>query len=180
MSVPTIPAARFADLAKAGGVALVDVRTPAEFEEVHVTFARNVPLAELDPKALGVDPGAALFVVCQRGGRGAKACEKLRAAGFTNVTNVEGGTLACVEAGVPVVRGRKALSLERQVRIAAGALVLLGAGLSFVHPAFVGTAALVGAGLVFAGVTNTCAMGMLLARMPWNRRKPDARGAEAR
>lgn len=174
MSVPTISAARFAELAKVAGLALIDVRTPVEFEEVHVTFARNVPLDELDPKALGVDPGAALFVVCQKGGRGAKACEKLLAAGFTNVTNVEGGTLACVEAGVPVVRGRKMMSLERQVRIAAGSLVLLGAGLSFVHPAFVGIAAFVGAGLVFAGVTDTCGMGMLLARMPWNRRKPTA------
>jgi hypothetical protein len=86
---------------------------------------------------------------------------------------VEGGTLACVEAGVPVVRGRKAISLERQVRIAAGSLVLLGAGLSFVHPAFVGIAAFVGAGLVFAGVTDTCGMGMLIARMPWNQVTPN-------
>lgn len=179
MSVPTISAARLAELAKTDGVVLIDVRTPAEFEEVHVTFARNVPLDELDPKALGVEPGEPVFVVCQKGGRGAKACEKLLAAGFAHVTNVEGGTLACVEAGVPVVRGRKAISLERQVRIAAGSLVLLGTGMSFVHPAFIGIAMFVGGGLVFAGVTDTCGMGMLLARMPWNRRKPSAACAVA-
>ena len=88
---------------------------------------------------------------------------------------MEGGTLACVEAGLPVVRGRKAISLERQVRIAAGLLVLLGALLGWlVHPAFVGLSAFVGAGLVFAGVTDTCGMGLLLARMPWNRVKEPA------
>jgi len=79
------------------------------------------------------------------------------------------GSLACVEAGLPVVRGRKAVSLERQVRIAAGLLVLLGAILGWVvDPAFVGLSAFVGAGLVFAGITDTCGMGIVLARMPWN------------
>ena len=66
--------------------------------------------------------------------------------------------------------GRKSIWLERQVRIAAGSLVVLGALLGWlVHPAFVGLSAFVGAGLVFAGVTDTCGMGMVLARMPWNR-----------
>jgi hypothetical protein len=98
------------------------------------------------------------------------ACEKFHQMGFTNVVNVEGGTLACEQAGLPIVRGRKAISLERQVRIAAGSLVVTGAVLGYlVHPAFIGLAAFIGAGLVFAGITDTCGMGMLLARMPWNR-----------
>ena len=103
-------------------------------------------------------------------GRGAaKACEKFVAAGFTNVVNVEGGVLAWEQAGLPVVRGKKAMSLERQVRIAAGSLVVLGSALGFfVHPYFMAVPAFVGAGLVFAGVTDTCGMGMMLARMPWN------------
>ena len=87
--------------------------------------------------------------------------------------NVEGGTLAWAEAGLPVVRGKRAISLERQVRIAAGSLVLLGAILGWmVHPVFVGVSAFIGAGLVFAGITDTCGMGLLLARMPWNRVVP--------
>ena len=91
------------------------------------------------------------------------------AAEHVNVVNVEGGTLAWAEAGLPVVRGKKAVSLERQVRIAAGSLVVLGAALSWLlHPAFIALSAFVGAGLIFAGVTDTCGMGMLLARMPWN------------
>ncbi len=73
-----------------------------------------------------------------------------------------------------MVRGKKAISLERQVRIVAGSLVLLGVGLSFVHPAFLALSAFVGAGLAFAGVTDTCGMGLLLARMPWNQVRTDA------
>jgi len=71
-----------------------------------------------------------------------------------------------------MTRGKRTISLERQVRIAAGSLVLLGAVLSLlVHPYFIGLAAFVGAGLVFAGVTDTCGMAMCLARMPWNQVK---------
>jgi rhodanese-related sulfurtransferase len=109
-----------------------------------------------------------LYVICRSGSRGQKACEQFQKAGFTNVQNVDGGTLACIDAGLPVVRGRKAISLERQVRIAAGSLVLAGVLGSFVHPAAIGLAAFVGAGLIFSGITDTCGMGMLLARMPWN------------
>ena len=97
------------------------------------------------------------------------ACEKFVAAGYHNVVSVEGGTAAWEAAGFPVQRGKKAVSLERQVRILAGALVLLGAMLAwFVHPAFVFLSGFIGAGLVFAGVTDTCGMAMALGRMPWN------------
>src|SRR5690606_7056 len=115
------------------------------------------------------------YVICRTGNRAEQACEKLQAAGYHNVVNVEGGTAACAEAGLPVVRGKKAVALERQVRIAAGFLVLLGAVLGyFVHPAFIGLSAFVGAGLIFAGVTDTCGMAMALARMPWNQVKGEA------
>jgi rhodanese-related sulfurtransferase len=111
-----------------------------------------------------------LYLVCRSGSRGRKACETFLAAGFTNIVNVEGGTLACIECGFPVVRGKKTIALERQVRIAAGSLVLAGALLAwFVDPLFVFLSAFIGAGLVFAGVTDTCGMGLMVARMPWNR-----------
>lgn len=158
------------------GVELIDVRTPAEFGEVHVSFARNVPLDRLDPVALRAELGEKcanpLYLICRSGARGKQACEKLAAAGITNVVNVEGGTLACEAAGLPLVRGKKAISLERQVRIAAGALVLVGAVLGLlVHPYWVGLSAFVGAGLLFSGITDTCGMAMCLARMPWNQVK---------
>jgi rhodanese-related sulfurtransferase len=176
----TIRPRELADLARSGKtVELIDVRTPVEFREMHIDFAKNVPLDQLDPAALmnGRNGSAQepLYVVCRSGQRGQQACARFEKAGYTNVVNVEGGTLACAEAGLPIVRGKKAMSLERQVRIAAGSLVLLGLGLSFLHPYFAGLSAFVGAGLVFAGITDTCGMGMILARMPWNR--CDAGGA---
>lgn len=174
MSIATVSPARLAELSKEGRkVELIDVRTPVEFREVHVEAARNVPLDQLDVATVMKDRNGSanepLYVICRSGSRGQQACEKFLKAGFSNVVNVEGGTMACVEAGLSVVRGKRAISLERQVRIAAGSLVLLGAALSFVHPAFIGLSAFVGAGLVFAGITDTCGMGMILARMPWNR-----------
>ncbi len=164
---------------------LIDVRTPVEFREVHVEDARNVPLDQLDPAALmptrNVSADGPLYVICRTGSRGRQACEKFVRAGFPNVVNVEGGTAACVDAGLPVVRGKKAVSLERQVRIAAGSLVLLGSALGWlVHPAFFGLPAFVGGGLVFAGLTDTCGMGMVLARMPWNQCPRDSISSCAR
>jgi rhodanese-related sulfurtransferase len=175
MTVTTISPAGLAQRHKDGQkLELIDVRTPVEFREIHVQFARNVPLDSLDPMSVVQSRGGSssepLYVICRSGGRAQQACEKFQQAGFANVVNVEGGTLACDAAGLPLVRGKKAMSLERQVRIAAGSLVLIGAALGYwVHPAFIGLSAFVGAGLVFAGISDTCGMGMLLARMPWNR-----------
>ena len=182
MKSPSISPLQFAHLLQVGAdVELVDVRTPAEYREAHLEDARNVPLDKLDPNEFmraRTGGGPPLYVICQSGGRGRQACEKFHRAGFDGVVNVEGGTAACILAGLPVVRGKKAISLERQVRIAAGSLVVLGALLAwFVHPAFIGLAVFVGAGLVFAGITDTCGMGMLLARMPWNQGSQQATGS---
>ena len=145
-----------------------------EYRELHLEYARCVPLDQLDPHAVmqarAESQDNPLYILCRSGSRGQQACDKFRRAGFENVINIDGGTLACDKAGLPMIRGESAMSLERQVRIAAGSLVLVGATLGWlVHPGFVCLSAFVGAGLVFAGVTDTCAMGMLLAKMPWNR-----------
>ncbi len=175
MEVATITPRELDALRRQGRpVDLIDVRTPAEYREVHADSARLAPLDALDVGAIlanrngnGNEP---VYLICRSGTRGRQACEKFLAAGFANAINVEGGTMAWEQAGLPVVRGKRAISLERQVRIAAGSLVVLGTGLgAFVHPAFLGLSGFVGAGLVFAGVTDTCGMGMMLARMPWNR-----------
>lgn len=156
-----------------GSIDLVDVRTPAEFREVHAVSARNIPLDALKPDELMASRNGRrnepIYVICRSDNRGKKACERLMAAGYNNVFNVAGGTLAWADLGLPVVRGKKTISLERQVRIAAGSLVMLGAVLALlVHPWFALLSAFVGGGLVFAGMTDTCGMAMLLARMPWN------------
>src|SRR5690606_25251468 len=120
----------------------------------------------------GWQEGAVIAVLCKSGQRARMAADRLASLGF-DLQVVEGGTDACVAAGVPVVRGAaQVMSLERQVRIVAGSLVLMGALLGWlVAPGFYVLSGFVGAGLVFAGVTDTCAMGLLLARMPWNSRQ---------
>ena len=186
--VATISPSTLADLRRRGEkVTLIDVRTPAEFGEVHVDFAHNMPLDRLDPREVAAVAGAGpVYLVCKSGTRSQKAGEKLLAAGLEHVLSVEGGTVACEAAGVPVVRGRKVMSLERQVRIAAGALVATGAALAAFGPdaawqrAGAGLAGFVGCGLVFAGVTDTCGMAMLLARMPWNQACRSATSCAAR
>jgi rhodanese-related sulfurtransferase len=174
MSVETISPSRLEEIRKSGGrFDLIDVRTPVEFREIHAESARNVPLDQLDTQTMQrVRNGAAdepLYLICRSGKRAATACQKFIDAGYANVVTIEGGTEAWEAVGLPVVRGKKAMSLERQVRIAAGSLVLLGIVLGWlVHPYLLGISAFVGAGLVFAGITDTCGIGMLLAKMPWN------------
>ena len=91
-------------------------------------------------------------------------------AGLADIAVIEGGMDAWLAAGFPVVRGRTTLPLERQVRIAAGSLVLVGVLLGFLlHPGGFAISAGVGCGLIFAGLTGWCGMGMFLARMPWNK-----------
>lgn len=151
---------------------VIDVRTPVELRESRIEGACHVPLDELPARAAELARAGerARLILCRSGRRAETACELLARAGARDVAVVEGGILAYAEAGGETVGDRSVISLERQVRIAAGSLVLLGVTLGFAaHPAFFGLSAFVGAGLVFAGVTDTCGMGMLLARMPWNR-----------
>ncbi len=163
-------------LLEEGSPALIDVRTPLEFDEAHVPQARNIPLDTLQPRRLvenGELPSSdPIYILCRSGTRAEKASVSFLSAGYENTIVVEGGTLAWIDAGLPVTRGEvKVISLERQVRIGAGSIVLLGAVLGFsVHPAFHGLSAFVGAGLIFAGITDWCGMGLLLAKAPWNQR----------
>jgi rhodanese-related sulfurtransferase len=168
--VKTISVNELAMLNEKQGVELLDVRTPAEFGELHATVASNAPLESLDPHSVMHDrKDKTVYLICRGGNRSAMACRKFHEAGYDNVVSVEGGTSAWHSAGLPVVQGKKAISLERQVRIAAGFLALVGGLLGiFVHPYFAGLSAFVGAGLMFAGITDTCGMAMLLAKMPWN------------
>jgi rhodanese-related sulfurtransferase len=114
-----------------------------------------------------------VYLLCRSGQRATKAADKFAKEGFSQPVVVEGGTLAWIEANLPVTRGQtRVISLERQVRIAAGAIVLTGVLLArFVNFNFIWLSGFVGAGLIFAGITDFCGMGLLLARMPWNKRK---------
>lgn len=176
IALRSVSVLQFAGIAGSAGVHFVDVRTPPEFAGLRIAGFVNIPFDRLDPEALKSVMGTddPVYCLCQTGTRSQLAADRLRAAGFRHVVHVDGGTNAWLAAGLPVVHGgRSVISLERQVRIASGALVVLGvlAGV-FMHPAGYWVAAFIGAGQAFAGATNFCGMSRLLARMPWNRTAP--------
>ena len=154
------------------GARVLDVRMPGEFETAHIRGAYNVPVDTIAEHAreIGTATGAPIVLVCQSGNRARKAEDTLRTVGMSNLYILDGGMNAWVAAGLDVVRGRKRISLERQVRVVAGGLAATGGVLALlVNPLFAVIPAVIGSGLVFAGLSDTCAMGMLLARLPYNR-----------
>lgn len=159
---------------------LIDVRTPVEFEAGHIPGAVNLPLDELQgslDELGGVLHDHDVVLVCRSGRRAGQAQEALRQVGLDHSSVLTGGILAWEAIGGDVDRGRQAWELERQVRLAAGSLVVAGIVGSTVAPKAKWLSAFVGSGLVFAAVSDTCAMGMALARMPWNRRGARATGS---
>lgn len=154
-------------------VRLVDVRSPAEYESVHIDGAESQPLDRLAPDVIqsaGQDGGPCVLI-CQSGVRASKAAKILADSGCQDIKILDGGVAAWQAAGYPVILGAFTMPLERQVRIAAGSLVLIGVVLGWlVNPLFYGLSGFVGCGLVMAGITDWCPMGLLIARMPWNQR----------
>jgi rhodanese-related sulfurtransferase len=150
---------------------VVDVRIPREFCGVHISGAVNVPFDRVaDGEIALMAKESTVYVVCQRGVKAREACEMLSSNGVENIVLVEGGMEEWKKSGYEVVLGEGGVSIERQVRIAAGSLVLIGTLLGiFIHVWFLAVPLFVGAGLTFAGITDTCAMGMLMVRMPWNK-----------
>ncbi|CAN5885463.1 rhodanese-like domain-containing protein [soil metagenome] len=150
---------------------VLDVRTPGEFETAHIAGAYNVPLDLLrehrDEIIQHLDDEVVL--VCRSGQRAAQAEETLRAAGLANVHILDGGITAWQAQGFGVNRGAQRWDLERQVRLVAGSIVLTSVLGSLVVPKLKWLAAGVGGGLTFAALSNTCAMGMLLSKLPYNR-----------
>ena len=151
---------------------LLDVRAAAEFEHAHIAGAYNVPLHLLGEHAAEIRTAGehAIVLVCQSGQRARRADELLRQAGMTALQVLDGGMAAWQHAQLPVARVRARVSLERQVRMLAGSLVAAGAAAALLaHPWWAFVPLAVGSGLVVAGVTDTCGMGLLLARLPFNR-----------
>ena len=150
---------------------VLDVRTPAEFETSHIPGSYNVPLDKLREhraelrRHLDED----VVLVCRSGARAEQAEKALAEVGLPGLHVLEGGMVAWEHAGAPVRRGRQTWELERQVRLAAGSIVAASILGSTAVPRLKWLAAGIGTGLVGAALTNTCAMGMLLSKMPWNK-----------
>jgi glyoxylase-like metal-dependent hydrolase (beta-lactamase superfamily II)/rhodanese-related sulfurtransferase len=154
---------------------VVDVRLPAEYRSVHLEPSVSLPLDEIRRRRGELPRDRELVLVCRTGARARLAAEELT--GF-RARVLEGGMIAWQEAGHPVVEGKTHMSLERQVRIAAGALACTGGVLAVaISPWFGLLPAFVGAGLVYAGITDRCGMALLLGKLPYNRGNAEAAGA---
>jgi len=164
-----------------GNAILVDVREPSEYAREHIIGARLVPLSAFDREDFAADHNKAVVFYCRSGSRTAANAKRLLATGFRSVYALDGGLAAWKSAGLPVHEDRRApIDLMRQVQIAAGGLVLIGAILAVsVSIWFVLLSAFVGAGLAFAGITGWCGMATVLARMPWNKLPVENHGAQA-
>jgi rhodanese-related sulfurtransferase len=168
----TIDATTLRELIDAGrGPRMLDVRTPAEFEAAHIPGAYNVPLDLLREHRIELRAHLDddVVLVCRSGARAAQAEQSLAQAGLPNLKVLGGGMLAWQAANAPVNQGKARWDLERQVRLVAGSIVLASVLASIIVPGLEWVAGLIGAGLAFAAVTNTCAMGMLLGKLPYNR-----------
>jgi rhodanese-related sulfurtransferase len=163
---------------------LIDVRTPAEYRTGHAVGAKLVPLEDLDPEVLTSDlqqSGAGyekpLYITCQAGFRAQQAAERLRSAGYRKLVLIEGGTEAWQKAGLPMelsgnpssLANGNVISVERQVQIAIGVLLVLKVFFGFtIHELFFAMIPLIGVGLIFAGATRWCGMARLVGMLPWN------------
>jgi len=150
---------------------VIDVRTPAEFETAHISGSYNVPLHLLQEHSAEIAGhlDQDIVLVCRSGTRAAQAEQTLADTGLSNVHLLEGGITAWQHHAEPVTRGRARWDIERQVRLVAGTLVFLTVVGGLLVPGLPYAAAAIGAGLAIAALTNTCAMGLLLARLPYNR-----------
>ncbi|GAA0474284.1 sulfurtransferase [Actinoplanes capillaceus] len=150
---------------------LIDVRTPAEFETAHIPGSYNVPLDLLREHRdeLRNHLGEQVVLICRSGQRAVQAEQALAGAGLPHLRVLTGGITAWQAAHAPVITGTPRWDLERQVRLVAGGIVLLAVLASALAEPIKWVAAFIGAGLTVAALTNTCAMGMMLAKLPYNR-----------
>lgn len=162
---------------KSADVCILDVRTAAEVKAAALPDCLHIPLHELSAERLQAEiaksgkDGARIYLLCQAGRRAEMAADALKGKLNAELIVIEGGMNAVHQSNIPLAdKARKVIPLERQIRIAAGLIVVVGVALgTIVNPAFYYLSGLVGAGLMFAGITDICPMGMLLAKAPWNK-----------
>jgi len=170
--ISTVEAAQLRDRIQAGDqTKIIDVRTPAEYESMHISGSYNVPLPLLSEHAgdLAKRLDGDTVLVCQSGARAEEAGNRLAAVGMDTAIILAGGVEAYESAGGDVVRGSQRWAMDRQVRLTAGSLVLAGLlGSKFITPKLAYLSAAIGGGLAYSAISNSCGMAAILAKMPWN------------
>lgn len=155
---------------EAGEIRLVDIREPDEVESLRIEGAEIAPLSVIRWQDFRPVTDQPVVFTCNSGRRTKNNSDLLEQLAAGEAWQMEGGATAWNKAGLPVVHSRRSLPMFRQIQIGAGGMVLLGLALGLVWPRWLWLSAFVGAGLVFAGVTGFCGLGLLLARMPWNKK----------
>lgn len=168
-------------VAAGGAISVIDVRMGLEYEGEHIDGTQLIPLDQLAARVNDVlAMPAPRLLLCRTGQRAGMARETLAKLGVSGLSVIQGGIEAYRAVGGDTVEGKAVMSLERQVRIVAGSIGAIGALLAiFVHPAFIALPLFIGVGQVFAGISDWCGMGLLLAKMPWNRGSAGASAATA-
>jgi rhodanese-related sulfurtransferase len=164
----------FRAISQRGGFDMIDVRSPNEFYELHAVGALLQPLDGLNPAAIMESRGdrrsEPLYVICRTGNRSAVACRLFEQAGFTNVINIAGGTLAWQVAGLPVNRGiRRPMSIERQIRLVSGIAITAASIAALASPWLLFLPGLIGIAMTWSAWTNNRSFGKLVSKLPWNR-----------
>ncbi|MCG7968030.1 MAG: rhodanese-like domain-containing protein [Candidatus Thiodiazotropha taylori] len=171
------PSDLFAKQNQGVNIELLDVRTPVEYRAGHIPGAKLLSLDEISKESLAREVGqpnetgqASIYLTCKGGFRAEQAVDKLLDSGYQDLVLVEGGTASWEQSGLPLKRCGGVISLERQVQIVIGSILLLKVVFGFtLHEMFFLAGALIGAGLIMAGITRWCGMAKLIAMMPWNR-----------
>lgn len=166
------PADALALVGKDPQVKLLDVRSALEFSQIHIKDSINIPIDMLSAKMNDLSQSKQQYIVlCRTGNRSPMAADMLMQSGIHGVKVMQGGMTRWQKEGLAVIKGEGGISLERQVRLIAGSLVLLGILLSWlVHWAFIFVAVFISCGLVYAGLTDNCLMGILLMKLPYNKK----------
>lgn len=188
-SITTTPTTASIDAATLQGwvenhddLVVIDVRSAAEFDTLHIRGSYHVPLPLLreHTREFANRMGTHVVLVCQSGARAEQARKRLGEAGLEGAQVLTGGVPAYAAGGGETVRGRTSWALERQVRMAAGSLMLIGVlGGRFISPKLLTLAGGIGAGLTYSAATNSCALGRMLSWMPWNRSVTEPTAREA-
>ncbi len=173
--IRTITPQTLAAWLKTEKICVIDVREPDEYHTEHMTESQLIPLGQITVNKLPTQSGP-IVIHCQRGKRSAQACEKLLTENPNlELYSLEGGINAWHDAGLytkcGTAPGTTGISLDRQVQITTGSLILLGIGLGFLlHPGFFGLAGIIGAGLLFSGLSGSCYLKQGLSHLPWNKK----------
>ena len=159
----------------AGHCQVIDVREPSEFNSIHISGSHLMPLSKLETFYDQLDGSIPIYLVCKTGSRARQAanklCDYLRKDGVPNINVLQGGLVAWEQAGFPLERQASSIwSMDRQVRLTAGLLILTGISLAYtISPFWIYLSAFVSLGMVLSAVTDSCGMALMLAKMPWNR-----------